>query len=221
MIGYLEGRLLKIEEDRILLLANQVGYEVLLPVIVFETLETKTVGEELSLYIYYHQTERQPKPVLIGFNLEAEREFFQYFISVEAIGPLKAAKAMDIPVRDIARAIETNDTARLKQLKGIGNRTAQKIIASLKGKMGKFALISKSEPDVMPVDEDFASQVLTVLIDQLGHKAADAKRMIEEALKRNRSVSTPEELFEEVYRGETSNQALPPATPDKPVSSNE
>jgi len=221
MIGYLEGKLLKIEEDRILLLANQVGYEVLLPVIVFETLETKTVGEELSLYIYFHQTERQPKPVLIGFNLEAEREFFQYFISVEAIGPLKAAKAMDIPVRDIARAIETNDTARLKQLKGIGNRTAQKIIASLKGKMGKFALISKSEPDVMPVDEDFASQVLTVLIDQLGHKAADAKRMIEEALMRNRSVSTPEELFEEVYRGETSNQASPPATPGKPVSSNE
>ncbi len=70
--------------------------------------------------------------------------------------------------------------------------------------MGKFALISKSEPDVMPVDEDFASQVLTVLIDQLGHKAADAKRMIEEALKRNRSVSTPEELFDEVYRGETA-----------------
>ena len=203
MIGYLEGRLLKIEKDRILLLANQVGYEVLLPVIVFETLETKTMGEELSLYIYYHQTERQPKPVLIGFNLEAEKEFFQYFISVAAIGPLKAAKAMDIPVRDIARAIETGDTARLKQLKGIGSRTAQKIIASLKGKMGKFTLISKSEPDITPVDEDFTSQVLTVLIDQLGHKSSDAKLMIEKALQRNRSVSTPEELFEEVYRGET------------------
>jgi len=203
MIGYLEGRLLKIEKDRILLLANQVGYEVLLPVIVFETLETKTMGEELSLYIYYHQTERQPKPVLIGFNLEAEKEFFQYFISVAAIGPLKAAKAMDIPVRDIARAIETGDTARLKQLKGIGSRTAQKIIASLKGKMGKFTLISKSEPDITPVVEDFTSQVLTVLIDQLGHKSSDAKLMIEKALNRNRSVSTPEELFEEVYRGET------------------
>ena len=204
MIGYLEGKLLKIEEDRILLLANQVGYEVLLPVIVFETLETKTVGEKLSLYIYYHQTERQPKPVLIGFNLEAEKEFFQLFISVEAVGPLKAARAMTIPVRDIARAIETENTSALKQLKGIGNRTAQKIIATLKGKMEKFVLISKRDIATAPVDIDFKNQVLRVLVDQLGHKTSDAKQMIAQALNRNRSISTPEELFEEVYRGETA-----------------
>ncbi len=205
MIGYLEGKLLKIEQDRILLLANQVGYEVLLPAIVMETLKTKEIGDELSLYIFYQQTDRQPKPVLIGFNLEAEKEFFQHFISVEDIGPLKAVKAMNIPVRDIARAIETKDTARLKQLKGIGNRTAQKIIATLKGKMEKFALISKTEPTQIPVDEDFTKKVLNVLVDQLGHKTADAKQMIAEALIRNRAVSTPEELFEEVYRGETAS----------------
>jgi len=205
MIGYLEGKLLKIEQDRILLLANQVGYEVLLPAIVMETLKTKEIGDELSLYIFYQQTDRQPKPVLIGFNLEAEKEFFQHFISVEDIGPLKAVKAMNIPVRDIARAIETKDTARLKQLKGIGNRTAQKIIATLKGKMEKFALISKTEHTQIPVDEDFTKKVLNVLVDQLGHKTADAKQIIAEALIRNRSVSTPEELFEEVYRGETAS----------------
>ena len=93
MIGYLEGRLMKKEQDRILLLVNQVGYEILVPVVVMETLSQKAIGDEVSFYIYYHQTERQPKPVLIGFNLEAEKEFFQYFISVEAIGPIKAVKA--------------------------------------------------------------------------------------------------------------------------------
>ena len=82
MIGYLEGNILKKEDDRILLLVNHVGYEILLPSIVVETLKNKIIGDELSLYIYYQQTERQPKPVLIGFNLEAEREFFQLFISV-------------------------------------------------------------------------------------------------------------------------------------------
>ncbi len=204
MIGYLEGKILKKEADRILLLVNHVGYEILLPSIVVETLKNKIVGDELSLYIYYQQTERQPKPVLIGFNLEAEREFFQFFISVEAIGPLKAARAMNIPVRDIARAIETENTSALKQLKGIGNRTAQKIIATLKGKMEKFVLISKGETVTAPVYEDFKSQVLRVLIDQLGHKNTDAKQMIAQALNRNKSISTPEELFEEVYRGETS-----------------
>jgi len=149
MIGYLEGKILKKEEDRILLLVNHVGYEVLLPSIVVETLKNKIVGDELSLYIYYQQTERQPKPVLIGFNLEAEREFFQLFISVEAVGPLKAARAMNIPVRDISRAIETENVSVLKQLKGIGNRTAQKIIATLKGKMGKFVLISKGDTELL------------------------------------------------------------------------
>jgi len=204
MIGYLEGKLLKKESDRILLLANQVGYEVLLPAIVMETLISKRVGDEVSFYIYYQQTERQPKPVLIGFNLEAEREFFQLFISVEDIGPLKAIQALNIPIRDIARAIEAEDVDRLKKLKGIGPRTAQKIIATLSGKMDKFALIRKVEQEDIPVVEDFSKQVLDVLVGQLGHRVSDAKEMISAALKRNSAISTPEELFEEVYRGEVA-----------------
>jgi len=204
MIGYLEGKLLKKEGDRILLLANQVGYEVLLPAVVMETFRAKKVGDDVSLYIYYQQTERQPKPVLIGFNLEVEKEFFQYFISVEDIGPLKAVKALNVPVRDIARAIESKDIHKLKQLKGIGDRTARKIIATLEGRMNKFALIRELEKVKAPVVEDFSKQVLDVLILQLGHKRTDAKKMIDQAMKRNRAIATPEELFEEVYRGENS-----------------
>jgi len=202
MIGYLEGILLKKEDDRILLLVNHVGYEILVPSFVMDTMSGRSLGDSISLYIYYHQTERQPKPILIGFNLEAEKEFFQYFISVEAIGPIKAAKALNISIRKIARAIETRDVSRLKQLKGIGTRTAQKIIATLEGRMGKFALIREDErPQSVPL-EDFTVQVLEVLISQLGHKTPDAKKMITEAMDRNPSISTPEELFEEVYRGE-------------------
>jgi holliday junction DNA helicase RuvA len=202
MIGYLEGKLLKKEGDRILLLANQVGYEVLLPAVVMETFKAKKVGDPVSLYIYYQQTERQPKPVLIGFNLEVEKEFFQYFISVEDIGPLKAVKAMNVPVRDIARAIESKDIHKLKQLKGIGDRTARKIIASLEGRMNKFALIRELEKVKVPAVEDFSKQVLDVLVIQLGHKMTHAKKMIAQAMKRNSAIATPEELFEEVYRGE-------------------
>ena len=200
MIGYLEGKLLRKGEDRILVLANQVGYEVLLPAFVMNTFRAKSVGEPVSLYIYHQQTERQPKPVLIGFNFEVEKEFFQYFISVEAVGALKAVKALDIPVRDIAIAIESKNVQKLKQLKGIGDRTARKIIATLEGKMDKFALIRKSQKEEIPIVEDLSQQVLDVLVDQLGYKIKDAKQMINNAMKRNRNISTPEELFEEVYR---------------------
>ena len=202
MIGYLEGKLLKKEEDRILLLVNQVGYEILLPAFVMETFSAKAVGEDVSLYIYYQQTDHQPKPVLIGFNLEVEKEFFQYFISVEDIGVLKAVKALSIPVRDIARAIESKDINRLKRLKGIGDRTARKIIATLEGKMDKFALIRKAEKVEEPVAEDFSKQVLDLLVVQLGNRITDAKKMIAEAMERNSAIGTPEELFEEIYRGE-------------------
>lgn len=204
MIGYLEGKLLKKETDRVLVLANQIGYEVLLPVIVMESFQIKNIGDKISLYIYHQQTERQPKPVLIGFNLEVEKEFFQYFISVEDIGPLKAVKALNIPVRDIARAIELKEIDQLRQLKGIGSRTAQKIIATLHGKMEKFALIRKTEKKVATIGENFLIQVQDVLINQLGYRVAEAKQMIAEAMKRNSTISTPEELFEEVYHSEVS-----------------
>jgi Holliday junction DNA helicase RuvA len=206
MIGYLEGKLLRKGDDRILVLANQVGYEVLLPAFVMNTFRAKSVGDPVSIYIYHQQTERQPKPVLIGFNLEVEKEFFQYFISVEAVGALKAVKALNIPVRDIARAIESKDVQRLKQLKGIGDRTARKIIATLEGKMDKFALIRKSQQEEIPIVEDLSQQVLDVLVDQLGYKIKEAKQMITDAMKRNSHISTPEELFEEVYREEDARK---------------
>ncbi len=202
MIGYIEGKIIKKEDERVLVLANQVGYEILLPAFVMETMSPQKAGDEIALYVFYQQTERQPKPILIGFNLEAEKEFFQYFISVEDVGPLKAVKALSLPVREVAQAIENRDVQRLTRLKGIGTRTAQKIIATLEGKMGKFALIRKTEKHKAEAVEDFPEQVFEVLVKQLGHKASDAKRMIADALKRQPAISSPEALLDEIYRGE-------------------
>ncbi|GAB6907877.1 Holliday junction branch migration protein RuvA [Desulfosarcina cetonica] len=194
---------MKKEQDRILLLVNHVGYEVLVPVVVLESLAQKTTGDEVSLYIYYYQTDRQPKPVLIGFNLEAEKEFFQYFISVEAIGPLKAVKALNISIGDIAHAIENGDIKILKQLNGIGERTAHKIVATLKGKMNKFALIQHASlEEQLPEDEDFVQIVMDVLVSQLGYKTTDARQLIGEAIKRDPTVATAEQLFDEIYRAQ-------------------
>jgi holliday junction DNA helicase RuvA len=203
MIGFLEGRLMKKEQDRILLLVNHIGYEILVPVVVMETLAPKAVGDEVALHIYYYQTERQPKPVLIGFNLEAEKDFFQYFISVEAIGPLKAVKAMTISVGDIAHAIERGDVKTLKQLSGIGDRTAHKIVASLQGKMNRFALIRQEKGETRtPMEEDFIQMVMDVLVTQLGYKSSEARQMVSDAMQRNDAITTAELLFDEIYRGQ-------------------
>lgn len=205
MIRYIEGRLLKKEEDRIVVLANGVGYEILLPAVVRQTFNQKRAGEDgemVKLYIYYHQTERQPKPLLIGFNYEPEKEFFEKFITVEDIGPPSAVKALMMPIPKIAKAIEERDSKTLESLKGIGKRTADKIIATLQGKLGKFALM---RADQIPMDTevvDFKKQVEEVLVKDLGHKLSEAQRLVKEAMLRNPNISSPEELFEEVYRGQ-------------------
>ena len=72
--------------------------------------------------------------------------------------------------------------------------------------MGKFALIRPEEHKEATVVEEFSKQVFDVMIKQLGHKPSDAKRMIDKALKRNSSITTAEELFEEVYRGEKAGE---------------
>jgi holliday junction DNA helicase RuvA len=202
VIGYIQGKILKKEDDRLLVLANQIGFEILVPAVVMEALADRRIGDEIALHVYYQQTERQPKPVLIGFIQEVEKEFFQSFISVEDIGPLKAVKAMTRPVSEIARAIEARDLDALARLKGVGKRTAQKIIATLEGRMGKFALLRAEPNPPASAVGDVAQQVLDVMVNQLGHRVADAKRMIADAFKRSSTISTPEELFEEVYRGE-------------------
>ena len=205
MIGYIEGKLLKKEEERILLLAGQVGYEIILPGIVMDSVEKKNIGDKISLYIYWHQTQGQPKPSLIGFNLEIEKEFFQSFISVGDIGPIKAVKALSISAHEIAKAIESKDANRLKQLKGIGSRTAQKIIAALSGKMEKFVLEKSNYLKAPSAFRSIGNQVFEVLVKQLGHNPAEAKNMVASAFKRDKSISTPEELFDEIYRGRESD----------------
>lgn len=203
MISFLEGKLLDSSDDRITLLVNGIGYEILIPVFVMSEIkrDMKSESKELKLYISYNQSERQPKPVLVGFKHSAEKKFFELFISVEDIGPSAAIKALVKPVREIARAIEEKDTAALRQLKGIGERKAEKIIATLKGKVAMFALMRDVEAPPEPA-EDFNKEVENVLVNQLGHKLAEARKMIEEAMKRDPAISSSEELFEEVYRGQ-------------------
>jgi holliday junction DNA helicase RuvA len=112
-------------------------------------------------------------------------------------------KAIIHPIETIADAIERKDIAYLRRLPGIGERTAEKIVAALRGKMGKYALL-RTESPIAPkeVQEDFREEVIEVLTGQLGHRAVEARQMVERALQRNPAVASAEELFQEVYRAE-------------------
>ena len=145
MISYIKGTVHRLEREpaRAVVLTGGIGYEVQLPVFVYDSLTGRgvRVGAEIEFELYYHVTERQPKPQLVGFLHESERQFFEQLIQVEGIGPAKAAAALVFPVSTIAAAIENGDTGLLNQLPGIGARAAQKIIATLQGKVAATALL--------------------------------------------------------------------------------
>ena len=202
MIRYIKGHLMKAEEGRIVVLAGGIGYEILLPEIVWQAFQQRKQSEDtVEFYISFHQTVQQPKPLLIGFTNEIELEFFELLIRVKDIGPVMASRALTLPVPVIARAIEERDIENIMRLKGIGRRKADMIVSELNGKVGKYALMREAEREVVRRTDDFSKQVVDVLVKQLGHNRIEASKMVAEALKRKPEVATPEELFEEVYRG--------------------
>ncbi len=213
MIASLRGPIRAKLEDRVILEAAGVGYEVFLPPVTQRALvdvkpEDGAGAAEVVLAIHYHATQNQPRPVLIGFTSELDKEFFEKLITVKDVGPLVAARALAAPVGEIAAAIARQDEAYLRRLPGIGPQKAKNIVAQLSSKVAKFALIAdgtaaetRAKPP-RPMDEDgLRAMVFEVLVKQLGHRPSEAAGLIDHALARRPDVTTPEELFEEIYRG--------------------
>jgi Holliday junction DNA helicase RuvA len=124
MINYLKGTIRRIYKDeaRVVLDVNGVGYELLLPYFVMRSLEEdeNCEGDEVEMEIYFHASERQPKPVLVGFRKEFERTFFEKLIQVEDVGVSTAARALVFSISTIAKAIEDGDTGLLCRCLGSG-----------------------------------------------------------------------------------------------------
>lgn len=208
MISYIHGTLKRRFADRVVVDVQGVGYEVFLPQFVMRTIENRTEGEDIEFDIYYHVTDRQLRPTLIGFNNDHEKRFFEKFISVEDIGPQKAARALTLSISTIAQAIEAEDFLLLRKLPGIGDRTAKKMVATLRGKVAEEALLVDEGYDAgrVPVAApDSGSELREIGIEilvNLGHRRAEATAKVDAALSRNGDALTPEDLIREVYRGE-------------------
>jgi Holliday junction DNA helicase RuvA len=208
MIASLRGRVRRRLEDRVIIESAGVGYEVVLPPVVARGLDGLAAGDgpegaELELVIYYHATRDQPRPVLIGFARDVEREFFERLITVKDVGPLVAARALVVPIADIAEAIVRKDERFLRRLPGIGPQKCRNIVAQLEGKVAKYALLPREEaPSPPPREEVDEIRVLVrdVLVRQMGLRPGEAEQAIREALVRRPDIDAPEALFEEIYR---------------------
>jgi Holliday junction DNA helicase RuvA len=205
MISHLHGTLSKKIEERnaIELTVGGIGYDVHLPAFVWRALEETPLGGEVDLEIYYHVPERQPTPMLVGFQRDIERDFFRKLVEVPDLGPTKAMRALVYSVSTIATWIEQSDERSLRSLPGVGERLAKTMVAHLKGKVVEEALLQDEHfkspaPKAGPPSLSEVQQLAVAGLVRLGYKEGEASRWVEQVSKDGEPVE-PEELIRAVF----------------------
>ena len=202
MIKYVTGRLVEVFDSSIIMENGPFHFEVLVPDFVRHNVQS-LVGEDISLHtILYFEGNPQGRmnPRMVGFLSKVELEFFELFCSVDGVGVKKALRSMVRPVREVALMIENQDVKGLSTLPGVGPATAERIIAKLRRKMAKFALlVSRDQAVAMDVEPDLVDQTCDVL-RSLGHSDADARRLIDATIESGEKFNDVETLLNAVYQ---------------------
>ena len=202
MITRITGQLLALGEEQLTLSVGAIEYEVLIPEFTRRHLQPH-LNEQISLhtieYLEGNPMQGRMTPRLVGFLNIAEREFFELFCSVDGVGVKKALRAMVRPVREVATAIEEQDLKTLSTLPGVGPATAERIVAKLRRKVPKFALLAlRDEPREADVQHDVVRETFEAL-RTLGHSESDARRLVDAALARKKSYKDVESLLQAIY----------------------
>ncbi|MBN2483867.1 MAG: hypothetical protein JXD21_06685 [Candidatus Omnitrophica bacterium] len=200
MINRIRGTLVLKSETKVHLDVGGICYEILIPKTVYSKLHQELGGPAELVVYYYFQIERNKSiPVMIGFSDELERDFFEKFISVSGIGSRVALKAFNQPIPAIAQAIESGNVQFLNQLEGIGKQKARQIVASLQGKVGRFALLQEGkEAPCEPRLHEIVQEAKTVL-KRLQYSSREIETMVKKVLDRTKEISTVEDFLNLIY----------------------
>jgi Holliday junction DNA helicase RuvA len=202
MIAHLRGHLQSVDVTSVLLQCGAVTYEVLVPASDIETLREQ-VGAEVGLHtLHYLEAHGQGTtllPRLVGFLTQQDRAFFQLFTSVKGVGNRKALRAMTLEPARIAGAIAARDTALLVSLPEIGKRTAETIIASLHDRVDTFLTSPTPQGPRSEAGVGFLQDAVTMLV-MLGEPPAQARLLVEEALRITPQVESAQDLVESAYQ---------------------
>jgi len=206
MIVRLTGTLIEVNEESIVLDRDGIAREVLVPHFAISELAAYR-GQLVTLHtIQFYEGNHSSGhlvPRILGFLHPEDREFFTRFVSVKGIGPRKAMKALAEPVRRIASWIESGDAKALARLPGIGNRAAELVIATLKGKMADLALPGATSAPSKAAQLSSAQRDALEVLVAWGDPRGDAERWLERAGQLHPDLKSPDEWVRVAYRIKT------------------
>lgn len=204
MITKITGKLVSVTDDVATLSIPPMEYEVLIAEYARRHLQSE-VKKDVTLHTIHYldgnvTSGGRLTPRLVGFLSTPERDFFELFCSVDGVGVKKALRAMTQPVQDIAVMIEQQEAKGLSGLPGVGPATAERIIAKLRRKMPKFALLVRRESPAGEIVKDGVVEDTYHALIALGHGESDARQLIEQALASGAKFKDTESLIQAIYK---------------------
>jgi len=174
MIGFLHGKLAEAAPTHVVVDCGGVGYSVFIPLSSFDKLPPK--GGEVKLLTHHHVVAHEGTQQLFGFVTPEERDMFLLLISVSGIGPKLAINILSsTAIGPLRSAIASGDTKTLSTLRGIGKKTAERLVVELKDKLAQpFAAKGLAPPTA---DEQKLTDAILALVS-LGYKQMDAHKAI-------------------------------------------
>lgn len=203
MIVRLTGVLTDVDEGAVVVEHDGIAREVLVPA--FSLGELASVrGGSITLHTleFYegNQSSGSLTPRLLGFVRKEDREFFERFLDVKGIGPRKALKALAEPAWRIAGWIEAGDAKAIARLPGIGNRGAELVVASLRGKMNDLAMLGPVSAPRAAVEMSQPMREALEILVSLGDPRAEVEQWLDRVARSHPELAAAEDIIRAAYR---------------------
>lgn len=192
MFAFLRGRFVEVSPTKLILDVGGVGYEVNISLHTYTGVQGKVEG-----LIYTHLVIREDAHILYGFSEVAEKEMFINLIGVSGIGAATARMMLSyMPPSELARCIVQGDVRSLERVKGIGKKTAERLVLELRDKLGKGA----PEINISPLIHNTLHQDALEALTALGIPRSTASQAIEKVRQAEPDISV-EALIKKALRG--------------------
>ena len=196
MITFLQGNLAHVWPTQLTLDVQGVGYEVLIPLSTYDQLPAPPASVKILTYLQV----REDAHVLYGFATQEERDLFRLLIEhVTGIGP-KSALAILNGTRpaQFRAAVVAGDAATLAKIKGVGKKTAERILVELRDKVGVSAAWETASGGRLSPDQKHENDAILALIS-LGYKQVDAHQAVQ-SVRRNKADMSLEDTIKEALK---------------------